>query len=72
MPRPAGTEPRTPNPLISYSLAAIRSLLAATVLARNCLDWAATITRDHWRRIHQTRAKISHYRRRGDPLPKDL
>jgi hypothetical protein len=58
--------------LISYSLAAIRGLLAATTLARNCLDWGAAITRDLWRRTHQTRAKISHYRRRGDPPPKDL
>jgi hypothetical protein len=58
--------------LISYSLAAIRGLLAATTLARNCLDWGAAITRDLWRRAHQTRAKISHYRRRGDPPPKDL
>ncbi|MEV6637020.1 hypothetical protein AB0M54_40425 [Actinoplanes sp. NPDC051470] len=27
---------------------------------------------DNWRRALQTRAKISHYRRRGDPPPKDL
>ena len=29
----------------------------------------------HWslfRRLHQTRALISHYRRRGDPLPAEL
>ncbi|GAA3446345.1 hypothetical protein Pve01_57960 [Planomonospora venezuelensis] len=26
----------------------------------------------HFRRLHQTRALVSHYRRRGDPLPVDL
>jgi hypothetical protein len=56
----------------AYSLAAIRGLLAATVLARTNLDIAAAIARDLWRRIHQTRAMISHYRRRGDPLPSHL
>jgi hypothetical protein len=69
---PDDDQPGSPGPLIGYSLAAIRGLLAATTLARNCLDWTAAITRDLWRRAHQARAKISHYRRRGDPLPKDL
>jgi hypothetical protein len=55
--------------LIDYSLAAVRGLLAATVLARVSLDRAAAIARDQWRRIHQTRAMVSHYRRRGDPIP---
>ncbi len=44
--------------------------MAATILARNVLDHAAA--RDPWRRTHQTSALISHYRRRGDPLPQDL
>ena len=61
-----------PALLIAYSLAAIRGLLAATVLARTNLDIAAAIARDLWRQAHQTRAMISHYRRRGDPLPPHL
>jgi hypothetical protein len=61
-----------PALLIAYSLAAIRGLLAATVLARTNLDMAAAIARDLWRRVHQTRATISHYHRRGDPLPPHL
>jgi hypothetical protein len=36
----------TPNVLIRYSLAAIRSLLAATILARDALDHTAAIARD--------------------------
>ena len=53
-------------------MAAIRGLLAATVLARTTVDKAAAIARDTWRRTHQTRATISHYRRRGDPIPTHL
>ena len=33
---------------------------------------AAAVARALWRQVHQTRAMISHYRRRGDPLPLDL
>jgi len=58
-----------PGVLVRCSLAAIRGLLAATVLARNNIDAAAALARDLWRRVHQTRAMISHYRRRGDLLP---
>jgi hypothetical protein len=32
----------------------------------------AAVTRALWRQVHQARALISHYRRRGDPLPQDL
>jgi hypothetical protein len=53
-------------------MAAIRSLLAATVLARANLGKAAAIARQTWRQLHQTTATISHYRRRGDPLPTHL
>jgi hypothetical protein len=53
------------------STAAIRGLLAATVLVRS-IDTVAAITRTLWRQAHLTRALISHYRRRGDPLPRDL
>jgi acyl-CoA synthetase (NDP forming) len=50
-------------------MAALRGLLAATVLVRTVVDHTAAITRERWRRAHQTTAMISHYRRRGDPLP---
>ena len=53
------------------SIAAIRGLLAATVLVRT-VDMVAAIARTLWRQVHLTRALISHYRRRGDPLPRDL
>jgi hypothetical protein len=53
-------------------MAAIRGLLTATVLTRATLDKAAAIRRDLWRRTHQTTAMISHYRRRGDPIPPHL
>jgi hypothetical protein len=53
-------------------MAAIRGLLAATVLARTTVDKTAAIARDVWRRAHQTRAMISHYRRRSDPIPTHL
>ncbi len=53
------------------SLAEIRSLLARSLLAAtrgidHILHWSL------FRRLHQTRALISHYRRRGDPLPAEL
>jgi hypothetical protein len=53
-------------------MAAIRGLLAATVLVRASLDKAAAIARHTWRHLHQTTAMISHYRRRGDPIPAHL
>jgi hypothetical protein len=53
------------------SCAAIRALLAATILAR-LTNPAHALARDLWRQLHQDRALISHYRRRGDPLPQDL
>jgi hypothetical protein len=61
-----------PDVLVRWTLAAIRGLLAATALARDGTDKLAAIARELWRRRHQTRALISHYRRRGDPLPQDL
>jgi hypothetical protein len=57
--------------LLPLSTAAIRGLLAATVLSR-VVDVGAAITRALWRQVHLSRALISHYRRRGDPLPHDL
>ena len=62
--------PSTPNHLISYSLASIRGLLAATTLTRECLEWGAAISRDLWRRTHQpepksgtTDAEETHYQK---------
>jgi hypothetical protein len=57
--------------LLPLSTAAIRGLLAATVLVRD-VDTVAAIGRALWRQVHLTRALISHYRRRGDPLPRYL
>jgi SRSO17 transposase len=57
--------------VLPLSTAAIRGLLAATTLIRT-VGIAAAITRALWRQTHQTRALLSHYRRRGDPLPHDL
>ena len=70
-PAPGGAGPLTPPPLIRPSLAEIRRLLARTLLAAargidHVLHWSL------FRRLHQTRALISHYRRRGDPLPAEL
>jgi hypothetical protein len=67
-PAPGGPGPLTPPPLIRPSLAEIRRLLARTLLAAtrgidHILHWSL------FRRLHQTRALISHYHRRGDPLP---
>jgi len=57
--------------LIRPSLAEIRRLLARTLLAAtrgidHVLRWSL------FHRLHQTRAMISHLRRRGDPLPAEL
>jgi hypothetical protein len=60
-----------PSRLLRPSLAEIRRVLArlfipATNAIEHVLAWSA------FRRLHQTRALVSHYRRRGDPRPKDL
>lgn len=60
-----------PARLLRPSLAEIRRVLARLLIpAANAiphvLAWAA------FRQLHQTRALISHHRRRGDPLPQDL
>jgi hypothetical protein len=41
------------------------------VLAR-VIDTVAAITRALWRQAHLSRALISRYRQRGDPLPRNL
>ena len=50
-------------------MASVQRLLATTVLARIHADLTAAIARELWRLAHQARAKISHYKRRGDPPP---
>lgn len=50
-----------------HSPAALRHLLAVTILAAGA-DTTAAIKRDAWRMLHMTRAKISHYHRRGDQI----
>jgi len=57
--------------LTHSSVADVRNLLAQTVLharhdRRHTLRWTA------WRLKHKVRARISHYLRRGDPLPETL
>jgi hypothetical protein len=73
-PRPPGrsVDPESPHPLQPRRdpRSAIRDPLAATVLARDALDHAAAITRDLWRRTHQTRALISHDRDAETRYPK--
>ena len=54
-------------PIVRHSMAAIRHLLAVTVLPP-IIDTAAAIKRDARRMPHMTRAKISHYKRRGDQI----
>ena len=70
-PAPGGVGPLTPPPLIRPSLAEIRRVLARSLLAAargidHVLHWSL------FRRLYQTRALISHYHRRGDPLPAEL
>ncbi|SDK67501.1 hypothetical protein SAMN05421874_1104 [Nonomuraea maritima] len=60
-----------PEPVPLPSLAEIRRVLARLFIpAANAIEhvlvWSA------FRRLHQARARLSHYRRRGDPLPQDL
>lgn len=57
--------------LVRYSVNAIRRLLATTVLVPT-VNTLAAIERERWRMIHKTRATISSYRKRGDPLPTTL
>jgi hypothetical protein len=48
-------------------MAALRRLLATTAFAA-ITGIRAAIERDAWRMLHMTRAKTSHYRRRGDQI----
>lgn len=61
----------TPPRLIRPSIAEIRRVLARALITAatgidHILTWSA------FRITHQTRALISHYRKRGDPLPPEL
>lgn len=59
--------------LTQTTVADLRNLIAETVI-----DPSSNRDRDHslrwfaWRIKHRTKAKISHYLRRGDPLPAEL
>jgi hypothetical protein len=57
--------------LVRYSVNAIRHLLATTALVPT-VNTLAAIERERQRMIHKTRATISSYRTRGDPLPTTL
>jgi hypothetical protein len=60
-----------PGPLIRPSIAEIRHVLARTfITAATGIDHI--LTWSTFRITHQTRALISHYRRRGDPLPPEM
>jgi hypothetical protein len=50
---------------------ALAGVLAATALVGHH-EPAYHLQQHHWRALHQTRATVSHYTRRGDPLPARL
>lgn len=53
------------------TVSALATVLAATALAAHH-NSEYHLRQHHWRAIHQTRATVSHYRTRGDPLPTRL
>jgi hypothetical protein len=57
--------------MIRQTLSALACRLALTGLAVHHED-AELLRQHHWRTEHQTAAAISHYQRRGDPLPAHL
>jgi SRSO17 transposase len=59
------------GPMIRLTVSALAGLLALTGLAVHHGD-QYRITQHHQRAEHQTAAAISHYNRRGDPLPAHL
>jgi hypothetical protein len=63
--------PKPALPLIRLTVSALATLLAATALATHHGD-QYLLAQHHWRSQHQTRAVVSHYNRRGDPLPTRL
>lgn len=62
---------RRAGPMIRLTLSAVAGLLALTGLAVRHDD-SELLRQHHWRVEHQTAAAISHYQRRGDPLPAHL
>ncbi len=79
-PKPADTRPpigstkgmATPaGAMIRLTVTAIAGLLAPTGLATQHTD-AHALAQHHWRVEHQTAVAVSHYQRRGDPLPPHL
>jgi SRSO17 transposase len=66
-----GSPPRRSDPMVRLTLSALACLLALTGLAVRHDD-AELLRQHHWRTEHQTAAAISHYQRRGDPLPAHL
>jgi hypothetical protein len=58
--------PTDKNGLLHRSTLLARTLLTATRGIDHILHWSLFC------RLHQTRALISHYCRRGDPLPAEL
>lgn len=70
-PPETGSTPRQYGPMIRLTLSALACLLALTSLAVHHDD-AELLRQHHWRTKHQTAAAISHYQRRGDPLPAHL
>ncbi len=67
---PSTRQPRT-GPMIRLTLSALAGLLALTGLAVQHSD-QYHLAQHHQRVEHQTAAAISHYNRRGDPLPAHL
>jgi hypothetical protein len=64
--------PRTATgPMIRLTVSALAGLLAATGLAVHHGN-QYRLDQHQWRTEHQTAAVISHYHRRGDPLPSHL
>lgn len=62
---------RTAGVMIRLTVTALAGLLALTGLAVHPRD-DQILARHRWRAEHQTAAAISHYQRRGDPLPPHL
>lgn len=62
---------RAAGAMIRLTVTALAGLLALTGLAVHPSD-DQILARHHWRAEHQTTAAISHYQRRGDPLPPHL
>ena len=60
--------PGKAGPMIRLTIAALTGLLTLTGLAVHHSD-QELLRQHHWRIEHQIAAAVSHYQRRGDPLP---